>query len=177
MSRSPGCDQFSPLGPSFWTCHSGDLGVLPCRIRVIKIPTCPHRPLESHFVEMHSGASGKIRPASLSSAPDQTIAVLPSPGWSPPSETSVSSPDRSHPLPSAATPAGVALVSSVPDIADRSPAPYWPPSQLPGHSSYRGALTGLPNRLLKALAEGRLARQQRYFLGLDPAVRTAHSIE
>ncbi len=35
----------------------------------------------------------------------------------------------------------------------------------------------MPHRLLKALAEGRLARQQRYFLGLDPALRTAQSIK
>ena len=33
--------EFSLLGPSSWTSLSGDLGVLPCRIRVIKIPTCP----------------------------------------------------------------------------------------------------------------------------------------
>ena len=50
-------------------------------------------------------------------------------------------------------------------------------AKLPRHSSYRCALTGLPHRLLKALAEGRLAGQRPYFLGLDPAVRTAHSIQ
>jgi hypothetical protein len=40
-----------------------------------------------------------------------------------------------------------------------------------------GALTGPSRRFLEALAEGRLARQKRYFRGLDPTVRTAHSIE
>src|SRR5262249_38907407 len=55
----------------------------------------------------HSDASRKIRPASLSCAPFQTTTVLPSPGWSLPSETSVSSPGRSRPLPSAATPVDV----------------------------------------------------------------------
>src|SRR5207247_232249 len=55
------------------------------------VPTCPHTLLESHFVEMHSAASRKTRPASLSYAPVRTTAVLPSPGSSLPSETSGSS--------------------------------------------------------------------------------------
>jgi hypothetical protein len=50
-------------------------------------------------------------------------------------------------------------------------------AKLPRHPSYRGVLTGLSHRFLKALAEGRLARQQRYFLRLDSALRTAHPIE
>lgn len=33
--------EFTLLEPSSWTSLSGDLGVLPCLIRVIKIPTCP----------------------------------------------------------------------------------------------------------------------------------------
>jgi len=93
------------------------------------VPTCPHRPLESHFVEMHSGAARKTHPASLSCVPDQTTAVLPSAGWSRPSETSACSPGRSHRLPSAARPVGVAPAPSAPDTADRSPAPCSLPSQ------------------------------------------------
>src|SRR5208337_3405961 len=50
-------------------------------------------------------------------------------------------------------------------------------AQLPRHSSYRRALASQPHRFLKALTEGRLARQLRYFLHLDPALRTAHSIQ
>jgi len=49
--------------------------------------------------------------------------------------------------------------------------------KLPRHSSHRGALTGVSHRFLKALAEGRLARQQRYFLSLDAALRTPQSIQ
>src|SRR5215469_9603992 len=96
------------------------------------VPTCPRKRLESRFVEMHSGASRKTHPASLSYVPHQTTAVLLSAGWLPPSETSVSSPDRSHPLPSAAMPVGVAPAPNAPDTASRSLAPYSPPSQTAG---------------------------------------------
>src|SRR5260370_18038572 len=96
------------------------------------VPTCPHKRLESHFVETHSDASRKTHPASLSYAPVRTTTVPPSPGWSLPSETSASSPGKSRPLPSAATPVDVALVPSARDIADRSLAPSSPPGQTVG---------------------------------------------
>src|ERR1700751_1506610 len=115
--------------------------------------------LESHFVEMHSAASRKTHPASLSCVPDQTTAVLPSPGSSPPSETSVSSPDRSRRLPSVATPGGVGLVPSAPDTADRSPAPCSRPSQTAAPlvvpvRSHRLAPTASSKRLLKGALLG-----------------------
>jgi hypothetical protein len=50
-------------------------------------------------------------------------------------------------------------------------------AKLPGHSSYRRALTGLSNCLLKTLAEPRLAGQQRHLLCLNPTSRTAHSVQ
>src|SRR5882762_6613478 len=102
------------------------------------------------LVEMHSGDSRKIHPPSLPYVPEQTRAVLPSAGWSRTSETSVSSPDRSHPLPTAATPVGVAPALSASDTADRSPHRTRCQAKLPGHSSYRCALTGLPYRFLKS---------------------------
>src|ERR1700733_6150533 len=94
------------------------------------VPTCPRRPLEPHFVERHSGAPRKTRPASLSPALVQTTAVLPSPSSSLPSETSAFSPGRSRLLPSVAAPAGVAPGPSVVDTANRSPAPCSPPNQI-----------------------------------------------
>src|ERR1039458_7548145 len=122
-----------PLGPHAAECET-------CRTRsgtpaptvpgfAGTVPTCRHKPLESHFVEKHLGASRKTRPASVSSVPARTTAALPSPGSSPPSETSVSFLDRFHPLPSAATPAVVGPGPIASDTADRLPAPCSPPSQ------------------------------------------------
>src|ERR1017187_161452 len=88
------------------------------------VPTCPHTPLESHFVETHSDAARKTRPAFVSSAPARTTAAPPFPDCLPPSGTFASSPDRSHPLPSAATPAFFVPRPSVSDSADPSPGPY-----------------------------------------------------
>src|ERR1035438_4970051 len=93
------------------------------------VPTYPHTLLESHFVETHSAAFRKTRPASLSYAPVRTTAVLPSPGSPLPSETSGSSPDRSRRLPSAAILVGVAPVPSARDTANRLIAPCSPPGQ------------------------------------------------
>jgi hypothetical protein len=95
-------------------------------------PTCPHKPLESHFVETHSDASRKTHPASLSFAPLRTTTVLPFPGWSLPSETSASSPGKSRPLSSATTPVDVAPEPSAVDIASRSLAPCSRPGQTAG---------------------------------------------
>src|ERR1700761_9826542 len=39
-----------------------------------------------------------------------------------------------------------------------------------------GTLTGLPNRILEALAEWRLAGQLRHLLDLDATVRAAHPV-
>lgn len=45
------------------------------------------------------------------------------------------------------------------------------------HLAGRGTLTGLPNGVLEALAEWRLARQLRHLLDLDAAIRAAHPVK
>src|SRR3984893_15330733 len=50
-------------------------------------------------------------------------------------------------------------------------------SKLPGHSSHRRALTGLPHRFLKSLAQRCLAGPQRELLRPDPTSRAAHPVQ
>src|SRR5262249_30311160 len=47
-------------------------------------------------------------------------------------------------------------------------------AEVPRYLSRRCTFTGLPNRILKPFAERRFARQLRYLLDLDSAIRATH---